>query len=109
MYHFKWATDHLKSIGLGCFHSLEIPFVFNNFDYAFVKEAIQGVDEKEIQNLSHHIQQAWISFAHTGSPNYKESHFWESYNTTSRLIITFDNEIFTRKHPKEKYVKVFEE
>ncbi|MCQ9637517.1 carboxylesterase family protein [Chryseobacterium sp. WG23] len=109
MYYFCWTSDHLKSLGLGCFHSLEVSFVFNNLNWALMKEVRKGVDEQEIQNLSKNMQRAWTNFAHTGNPNHTDDYLWSPYSIVSESVIIFDKEISTGEHPKRKYMKVWTE
>ncbi|WP_261512410.1 carboxylesterase/lipase family protein [Chryseobacterium paludis] len=108
MYRFRWASDYLRTSGLCSFHSLEIPFAFGNLQSDDVVETLKGSDEKEIQNLSQTMQQAWLNFAHTGNPNKSEINNWPLYNKKTRASLVFDKEVVVENDIEAEVRKAWE-
>ena len=73
---------------LRTFHTLEIPFVFDNVDIA---ESMTG-SGPERQALANKISNAWVAFARTGNPNHKGMPNWPSFNNAQRATMILNNE-----------------
>ena len=69
-------------------HALEIPFVFNTL--ALFQNIGVQVDGAT-QALSDRMQDAWISFARSGSPD-TEAMPWPAYDPASRSTMIFNND-----------------
>ncbi len=54
---------------LGAFHTLDEPFVFNNFASFISSPSPTWVPPPELQDLSMLMQKYWITFAYNGDPN----------------------------------------
>lgn len=73
LYHFTRANDRAGvALGLGVFHSAELPYVFGNFSGLFVRAA---ADEPVIEAT----QGYWTRFATTGNPNGAGAPMWPAY------------------------------
>ena len=68
--HFAWFTWRSPGVGgrVGPAHTVELPFVFNNFENWTSAPLMQGADPEEIRALGDQMQDAWASFVATGSP-----------------------------------------
>ena len=82
MYMFAWKPPRLH--GIGAFHALELPFVFNNLGGW---ERILG--DNPPRHLAHSMQDAWIAFARNGDPNHRGIGRWPSYRTADRQTMIF--------------------
>lgn len=82
MYMFAWKPPRLH--GIGAFHALELPFVFNNFDGW---ERILG--DNPPRHLAHDMQDAWIAFARNGDPNHRGMSNWPRYRKEDRHTMIF--------------------
>ena len=87
MYYFTWRSP-VRDGKLRTFHTLELPFVFDNVDLC---EAVTGTGS-ERQALADKISSAWVAFARTGNPNHKGMPNWPSFNKTQRATMILNNE-----------------
>jgi para-nitrobenzyl esterase len=77
LYHFTRANDRAGvALGLGVFHSAELPYVFGNFSGLFSRAA---ADEPVIAAT----QGYWTRFAATGDPNGAGAPAWPAYTAAS--------------------------
>jgi para-nitrobenzyl esterase len=81
-YLFCWKSPAAGG-RLGACHALEVGFVFGNYDAAF------GGSGPAADKLSHEMQDAWISFAHTGNPSCRSLGEWPPY-IPGRASMIFD-------------------
>ena len=86
-YYFTWRSP-VREGKLRSFHTLEIPFVFDNVDAA---KSMTGSGEDRYA-LATRMSAAWVAFARTGNPNTKELPAWPAFDTTRRAIMIFNNE-----------------
>ena len=70
------------------FHTLEIPFAFDNVDMA---TSMTGAGP-ERQALADKVSGAWVAFARSGNPNHKGLPAWAPFDTTKRATMVLDNE-----------------
>ena len=85
MYLFTWETRVLDGRLKSC-HALEIPFVFDNLSYA---ERFVG-NATECAVLAERMSEAWLAFARTGVPAYRDLPTWPAYTPDERATMTFD-------------------
>lgn len=83
-YEFAYQTPILEGL-LGCPHSLDLPFAFNNVD----RTCFAG-DRPDRLAVADAMARAWTSFAWTGSPSHPGLPEWSAYGSgrlTMRLGI----------------------
>jgi len=93
-YLFTWKSPLLRG-RLGACHTLEIGFVFGNYDARFCGAG------PDADALSRKIQDAWIAFARTGNPTSASLGSWEPYGE-SRTVMVLDRECRLEKAPYEE-------
>lgn len=85
MYLFTWQSPvfdgKYKSL-----HCMELPFTFDNIDAA---NKMTG-GGAEAHQLAEKMSGAWLNFAKTGNPNYKNLPEWPEYNSTNTATMHFD-------------------
>jgi len=99
MYYFNWRSP-VRDGKLRTFHTLEIPFVFDN---VALDEAMTGTG-KDRQALADKISGAWVAFARTGNPNHKQLPNWPAFNTSERatMILNDDCKVVNDPHGEER-------
>jgi para-nitrobenzyl esterase len=86
-YYFTWRSP-VREGKLRSFHTLEIPFVFDNVDVA---KSMTG-DGQDRYALADQMSSAWVAFARTGNPNHKGLPTWPTFDTTKRAVMIFNDE-----------------
>ena len=94
MYYFTWRSP-VRDGKLKAFHTLEIPFVFENVD---IGKPMTGTGQDRY-SLSDKMSRAWVAFARTGNPNHKGLPNWPAFNTDQRGTMIFNNECKTVNDP----------
>ena len=94
MYYFTWRSP-VRDGKLKAFHTLEIPFVFENVD---IGRPMTGTGQDRYA-LSDKMSRAWAAFARTGNPNHKSLPNWPAFNTDQRATMIFNNECKTVNDP----------
>ena len=87
MYYFTWKSP-VRNGKLKAFHTLEIPFIFENVD---VGESMTGTGQDRYA-LEEKMSSAWVAFARTGNPSHRGLPNWPAYNTNQRATMFFDND-----------------
>jgi para-nitrobenzyl esterase len=88
MYYFTWHSP-VHDGKLKAYHTLDIPFVFENADLA---TAMTG-GRQDRYLLQDRMSAAWTNFARTGNPNAKGLvPAWPAFDTTQRATMVIDNE-----------------
>jgi para-nitrobenzyl esterase len=87
MYYFTWRSP-VRDGKLKAFHTLEIPFVFENVD---VGKAMTGTGQDRYA-LADKMSRAWVAFARTGNPNQKGLPNWPAFAIDQRATMIFNNE-----------------
>ena len=87
MYYFTWRSP-VRQGKLKAFHTLELPFVFDNIEIA---EAMTGTGSERYL-LAERMSNAWAAFARSGNPNHKGLPNWPAFNNTQRATMIFNNE-----------------
>jgi para-nitrobenzyl esterase len=87
MYYFTWNSP-VREGKLKAFHTLEIPFIFDNVDAG---SSMTGTGQDRYA-LEDKMSSAWVAFARTGNPNCKGLPNWPAYDAKQRATMFFDNE-----------------
>ena len=93
-YLFTWKSPLMKG-KFGSCHTLEIGFVFGNYD-----ERFHGADP-DTDLLSKKMQDAWTAFARSGNPACKSLGAWEPYGDR-RNVMVLDKECRIEIAPYEQ-------
>ncbi len=86
-YYFTWRSP-VREGKLRSFHTLEIPFVFDNVDGA---QSMTGKGQDRYA-LADRMAKAWAAFARSGDPNHPGLPKWGTFDTKQRATMVFDNE-----------------
>jgi para-nitrobenzyl esterase len=86
-YYFTWRSP-VRDGKLRTFHTLEIPFVFDNVDAC---QSMTG-SGKDRYALAEQMSSAWVAFARTGNPNHPKLPKWVPYDNTRRATMIFNTE-----------------
>jgi para-nitrobenzyl esterase len=86
-YYFTWRSP-VRDGKLRSFHTLEIPFVFENLE-AGASMTGSGADRNA---LSERMSSAWVAFARTGNPNHAGLPHWPAFNNDERATMIFNQE-----------------
>jgi len=88
MYYFTWRSP-VHDGKLKAYHTLDIPFVFENVDLA---TAMTG-GRQDRYALQDRMSAAWTNFARTGNPNVKGLlPEWPAFDMATRATMVLDNE-----------------
>jgi len=85
-YYFTWRSP-VREGKLRSFHTLEIPFVFDNVDAA---RSMTGSGQDRYA-LAHRMSTAWAAFARTGDPNHPDLPHWEAFEGKRRATMVFND------------------
>jgi para-nitrobenzyl esterase len=97
MYYFTWKSP-VREGKLKAFHTLEIPFVFDNVDAA--KSMTGSGEDRHV--LEDKMSSAWAAFARTGNPNHKALPHWPAYDADQRATMLFDNKCEVVNDPRRE-------
>ncbi len=86
-YYFTWRSP-VRGGKLRTFHTIEIPFVFDNVDAA---KAMVGSGEDRYA-LARKVSGAWVAFARSGNPNHPGLPNWAPYDNTRRATMILNDE-----------------
>jgi para-nitrobenzyl esterase len=86
-YYFTWKSP-VRDGKLRSFHTVEIPFVFDNVDAA---KSMLGSGQDRYA-LADKVSAAWVSFARTGNPNTKLAPHWDTFDTTKRAVMVINDD-----------------
>jgi para-nitrobenzyl esterase len=86
-YYFAWRSPVRDGL-LGAFHTLEIPFVFENVD---IGKSMTG-DGKDRYPLEDKMSSAWVAFARTGKPETKLLPNWPAFDAGKRATMIFNDQ-----------------
>ena len=76
-------------------HTVEIPFVFNNIEFA--GPLISKMPEARA--LAEKVSASWAAFARTGNPNIPQLPTWPAYSVPVRDTLLFNDEIRVERDP----------
>ncbi len=105
MYRLDWKANVKNKEYLNACHGLDLPFLFKSFDTA----AGDIVGPNPPMGLSDAMQDAWISFAHTGDPNHKGLPEWPAYEPARRDTMIFDTQSKVVEDPDPEVRKLFKD
>ena len=94
VYAFSFQWD--KGI-FGACHAVDIPFVFGGVQSG-LGQILTGGGE-QARKLSERVQACWIAFARSGNPGTDDVGAWPGYDTRSRQVMIFDEEIRVESDP----------
>jgi para-nitrobenzyl esterase len=102
MYHFTRTPQGENGVSLGAYHGVEYPYVFDTHDPYF---AINDADRK----LQEIMQNYWVSFAATGSPNSGDTTDWPRFVTPDPPVQELGDIVMTVPAPEPELCALFEE
>ncbi|MCC2096135.1 MAG: carboxylesterase/lipase family protein [Hyphomicrobiales bacterium] len=96
-YRFDWrpTPDAL----FGACHCIEIPFVFDNLGFWPDAAMVSGCDPRSFQALARAMQDAWIGFARTGSPQTAALPHWPRWSGEETAVMVFNDDIHLEPAP----------
>ncbi|MEJ2110241.1 MAG: carboxylesterase/lipase family protein [Acidobacteriota bacterium] len=95
-YLFEWQSPVMQG-KLGACHTLEIGFVFGNYDEKFCGSG------PDADALSQKMQDAWTAFARTGNPGCESLGRWEPYgDRRSVMVLDRDCRLETAPYEEER-------
>jgi para-nitrobenzyl esterase len=99
-YYFAWRSP-VHNGQMKAYHTLDIPFVFNNVDVAASMTG-SGQDRYALQ---HKMSAAWAAFARNGNPNHADIPNWSAFNPNQRATMIWNNEvkIVNDPHKEERH------
>jgi para-nitrobenzyl esterase len=100
-YYFTWRSP-VREGKLRAFHTLEIPFVFDNVDAA--TSMVGSAPDRYA--LADKMSSAWVAFARTGNPNHRGLPHWAPFDTKQRVMMVFNDECkaLSDPHGSEQHV-----
>jgi para-nitrobenzyl esterase len=96
-YYFAWRSPVHKG-QMKAYHTLDIPFVFNNVDIA---ASMTGAGQERYA-LEHRMSAAWAAFARTGNPNHADIPTWPAFNPADRATMIWNNEVKVVNDPHKE-------
>src|SRR5579864_3703642 len=104
-YYFQWYSP-VREGKLRSYHTLDIPFVFQNVDIA---ESMVGRGPERYP-LADKMSAAYAAFARTGNPNTKSLPKWAAFTTDRRATMIFNNQCRAVNDPfrEERLARVAE-
>ena len=94
-YYFTWRSP-VRDGKLRTYHTLEIPFVFDNVD-ACKSMTGSGADRLPLAQM---MSSAWVAFARTGNPNHPGlPDVWVPYDNTRRATMIFNDKSMLLNDP----------
>ena len=85
-YYFQWYSP-VREGKLRSYHTLDIPFVFENVDIA---QSMVGTGAERYP-LADKMSGAWAAFARSGNPNHKGIPQWEPFTERQRATMIWNN------------------
>jgi para-nitrobenzyl esterase len=98
LYFFTWTTAAFGG-RMGAVHTLEIPFVFNNFALGASPE-LTGGPPAHAYALGERMHRTWAHFARHGDPTNDGLPEWAPYEPAQRATMIFDTECAVVSDPQ---------
>lgn len=89
LWRFGWQPRAFQG-RLGACHTLELPFVFNNFAAWTESPMLEAAPPALLAELGGQVQDAWLAFAATGNPNHDGLPGWKPHVAPERATMDFD-------------------
>jgi para-nitrobenzyl esterase len=105
VYLFEWESPAFGGI-LGSCHALEVPFVFGVVRHPEV-QIFTGAGP-EVDALSSVMQDAWLSFAHTGDPSHEALGSWPAWEPSIRSTMVFGRQSGAVDGPRNDELSIWE-
>lgn len=97
LYYFNWYSP-VHENRMGSYHTLDIPFVFNNVDVA---ASMTGAGQDRYQ-LAHVMSAAWAAFARNGNPDHADMPHWPAFDPASYPTMVFGPEVAVHNDPNRE-------
>jgi para-nitrobenzyl esterase len=97
LYYFNWYSP-VHDNRMGSYHTLDIPFVFNNVDVA---ASMTGASQDRYE-LAHVMSAAWAAFARTGNPDHADMPAWPAFNPDDYPTMVFGKEVAVQNDPNRE-------
>lgn len=97
LYYFNWYSP-VHDNRMGAYHTLDIPFVFNNVD---VGASMTGAGEDRYQ-LAHVMSAAWAAFARNGNPDHADMPHWPAFDAASYPTMVFGSTVTVQNDPNKE-------
>ncbi|MDY6984164.1 MAG: carboxylesterase/lipase family protein [Pseudomonadota bacterium] len=97
LYYFDWHSP-VDGNRMGAYHTLDIPFVFNNVDVA---ASMTGAAQERYQ-LAHVMSAAWAAFARSGNPDHADMPHWPAFDPGTYPTMVFASETGLRNDPNRE-------
>ncbi len=97
LYYFNWYSP-VHDNRMGSYHTLDIPFAFNNVDVA---ASMTGAGADRYQ-LAHVMSAAWAAFARTGNPDHPDMPHWPAFNPNEYPTMVFNTETTLQNDPNRE-------
>jgi para-nitrobenzyl esterase len=95
MYYFTWHSP-VRDGKLRAFHTLDIPFVFDNVDVGRSMTG-NGQDRYALQDK---MSSAWVAFARSGNPNTALLPHWPAYDAQQRATMFLNDASTVVNNPR---------
>lgn len=91
MYYYKFANPVAQQAQLGCYHSSEIPFVFDTCDKYDMKEMLAATSKETLDYFTKLFHENWVNFIKYGNPNgNEEKEPWEKFDADKKNMYVID-------------------
>jgi para-nitrobenzyl esterase len=95
-YLFEW-TPALVGGRIGACHGVELPFVFGSIRAPFMRATLGA--SSSAQRLCDKVQDAWLAFARSGSPEHTALPAWPAYSEERRRTMALASSCKLREDP----------
>lgn len=90
MYQYTYAPLVAKIMKYGCYHTSEIPFVFNTTERYEMKILHKLTTKKTLEYFSTVFHSNWLNFIKYGNPNGKGNAPWPKYDIKTKEVYRID-------------------
>lgn len=91
MYYYTYATPVAQQAQLGCYHSSEIPFVFDTCEQYDMKQMYAASSKESLDYFTNLFHGNWVNFIKYGNPNGKDEQGpWEKFDADKKNMYLID-------------------